>query len=75
MVDGIQGVGVLATPIAELGVDAMIAGGHKAQLSLVGAGFMYTAPDFLEMITPPYAAKFSFTSNDRFKPDLEPALV
>jgi selenocysteine lyase/cysteine desulfurase len=41
IVDGIQGVGVLATPISTLGVDAMIAGGHKAQLSLTGAGLMY----------------------------------
>ena len=48
IVDGIQGVGVLATPISALGVDAMIAGGHKAQLSLTGAGFMYTAPEFAE---------------------------
>lgn len=71
VVDGIQGVGVLATPISELGVDALIAGGHKAQLSLTGAGFMYTAPSLLSMITPPYAAKFSFTSNDRFQPELE----
>jgi cysteine desulfurase / selenocysteine lyase len=71
IVDGIQGIGVLATPIAELGVDAMIAGGHKAELSLTGAGFMYTAPDLTAMITPPYAAKYSFTSNDRFQPELE----
>ena len=71
IVDGIQGIGVLATPISALGVDAMIAGGHKAQLSLTGAGFMYTAPDLTAMITPPYAAKYSFTSNDRFQPELE----
>jgi len=71
VVDGIQAVGVLATPIAGLGVDAMIAGGHKGQLSLVGAGFMYTAPDLLETIAPPYAGKYSFTSNDRFRPELE----
>lgn len=71
IVDGIQGVGVLAAPISSLGVDAMIAGGHKAQLSLTGAGFMYTAPDLTTMITPPYAAKYSFTSNDRFQPELE----
>lgn len=37
VVDGIQDVGVLATPLAQLGVDALIAGGHKAQLSLTGA--------------------------------------
>jgi selenocysteine lyase/cysteine desulfurase len=71
VVDGIQGVGVLATPISALGVDALIAGGHKAQLSLTGAGFMYTTPELRSMITPPYAAKFSFTSNDRFQPQLE----
>lgn len=71
IVDGIQGVGVLATPIATLGVDAMIAGGHKAQLSLTGAGFMYSTPELRSMITPPYAAKYSFTSNDRFQPHLE----
>src|SRR5262245_11580579 len=71
VVDGIQGVGVLATPISALGVDALIAGGHKAQLSLTGAGFMYTTPGLRGMITPPYAAKFSFTSNERFQPRLE----
>jgi len=71
VVDGIQGVGVLATPISALGADALIAGGHKAQLSLTGAGFMYTTPELRSMITPPYAAKFSFTSNDRFRPQLE----
>ena len=71
VVDGIQGVGVLATPISALGVDALVAGGHKAQLSLTGAGFMYTTPELRSMITPPYAAKFSFTSNDRFQPQLE----
>jgi len=71
IVDGIQGVGVLATPISAPGVDAMIAGGHKAQLSLTGAGFMYTTAELRSMITPPYAAKFSFMSNDRFQPHLE----
>ncbi len=71
VVDGIQAVGVLAAPISTLGVDALIAGGHMAQLSLAGAGFMYTAPDLMRMIMPPYAAKFSFASNDRFQPQLE----
>jgi selenocysteine lyase/cysteine desulfurase len=71
IVDGIQAVGMLANPIASLGVDALIAGGHKGQLSPVGAGFMYTEPELRSMITPPYVAKFSFTSNDRFAPELE----
>ena len=71
MVDGIQAVGVLATPIVELGADVFVAGGHKAQFSLAGAGFMYATNEMIEMLTPPYAAKFSFTSNDRMQPSLE----
>lgn len=65
VVDGIQAVGALADPIAELGVDVLVAGGHKAQMSLAGAGIMYVADHVVERITPPYAAKFSFISNDR----------
>ncbi len=67
VVDGIQAVGVLAAPIADLGADVLVAGGHKAQLSLAGAGFMYATPEMIERITPPYAAKYSFTSNDRMQ--------
>ena len=67
VVDGIQAVGILATPIAELGADVVVAGGHKAQFSLAGAGFMYVEPSTIGQIAPPYAAKFSFTSNDRFQ--------
>jgi selenocysteine lyase/cysteine desulfurase len=69
VVDGIQAVGVLATPLEELGADVIVAGGHKAQFSLAGAGFMYLTDEMIHSITPPYAAKFSFTSNDRMQPD------
>jgi cysteine desulfurase/selenocysteine lyase len=48
-----------------LGADVVIAGGHKAQFSLAGAGLMYATPEMIEMLTPPYAAKFSFASLDR----------
>ncbi len=65
VVDGVQGVGVISTPISELGCDALVAGGHKAQFSLAGAGFMYMKPEMTGMVTPPYAAKFSYASNDR----------
>ena len=71
VVDGIQAVGILATPIAELGADVFVAGGHKAQFSLAGAGFMYATNEMIEMLTPPYAAKYSFTSNDRMQPSPE----
>ena len=71
VVDGIQAVGILATPIAELRADVFVAGGHKAQFSLAGAGFMYATNEMIEMLTPPYAAKYSFTSNDRMQPSPE----
>lgn len=67
VVDGIQAVGILATPVADLGADAVVAGGHKAQFSLAGAGFLYVKKEMIPEITPPYAAKFTFTSNDRFQ--------
>lgn len=67
VVDGMQAVGFLATPLPELGADAVVAGGHKALFSLAGAGFMYVSEDFLPEITPVYGAKFSYTSNDRMQ--------
>jgi selenocysteine lyase/cysteine desulfurase len=70
IVDGIQGVGVLATPLADLGADVVIAGGHKALLSHIGAGLMYCREDFISEINPPYAAKFSFVSNDKWQEPL-----
>lgn len=71
VVDGIQAVGILATPISDLGADVLVSGGHKAQFSLAGAGFMYATQEMIEALTPPYAAKFSFTSNDRMQPNPE----
>jgi cysteine desulfurase/selenocysteine lyase len=70
IVDGIQGVGVLATPLADLGADVVIAGGHKGLLSHIGAGLMYCREDFISEIDPPYAAKFSFVSNDKWQKPL-----
>jgi cysteine desulfurase/selenocysteine lyase len=67
VIDAIQAVGILSDPVSSLGADVVIAGGHKAQFSLTGAGFMYVHEDVLAEITPPYAAKYSFTSNDRFQ--------
>ncbi len=74
MVDGIQAVGILSDPVADLGIDVLIAGGHKAQFSLAGAGFMYATAEMIETLTPPYAAKFSFDTLDRTieSPDLAP---
>ncbi|MGE0722844.1 MAG: aminotransferase class V-fold PLP-dependent enzyme [Alphaproteobacteria bacterium] len=71
VVDGIQAVGVLDQRVDALGADVVVAGGHKAQMSLTGAGFMYVSPEMTALLEPPYAGKFSFTSNDRFRPTLE----
>lgn len=74
VVDGIQAIGVLATPLQDLGADIIVSGGHKAQFSLAGAGLMYVRKDVIGEVTPPYAAKYSFVSNDRTQaePQLAP---
>jgi cysteine desulfurase/selenocysteine lyase len=69
-VDGIQAVGTINQRIDSLGADIVVAGGHKTQFSLAGAGLFYVRDEWIERIIPPYAAKFSFTSLDRSVPDL-----
>ena len=71
LVDGIQGVGVLATPLTELGADVVVAGGFKGLLSPTGTGFLYCRERFAPRIDPAYVARFSFASDDKWKPDLE----
>lgn len=71
VVDAIQAIGVLSAPLSSLGADVISTGGHKAQFSLTGAGFMVASDEMIPMLTPPYAAKFSFTSLDRMVRDLE----
>jgi cysteine desulfurase/selenocysteine lyase len=70
VVDAIQAVGVLATPIAELGADVVIAGGHKGLLSHIGAGFMYCREEIIPKLEPPYAARFSFAVDDKWQEPL-----
>lgn len=72
IVDAIQAVGVLDARIDSLGADVVAAGGHKAQFSLTGAGFLYITPEMTELVRPPIAAKYSFQSTDRHAP--QPAL-
>jgi len=71
VVDGIQAVGVIDTPLTELGAHAVVCGGHKTLLSLAGAGFMYCREELIPKIDPPYAAKFSFVTNDRWQRPLQ----
>ena len=70
VVDAIQAVGILSNRIDALGADVVVAGGHKAQFSLAGAGFMYLTPEMVGLLRPPYAAKFSFASLDRRQTEL-----
>jgi selenocysteine lyase/cysteine desulfurase len=69
VVDGIQAVGVLSDRIDSFGADVLVAGGHKAQFSVTGAGIMYMTDEMISRTSPPYAAKFSFTSNDPSQTD------
>ena len=73
LVDAIQAIGVLDRRIDDLGAHVVASGGHKAQMSVAGAGLMYVAPDALERFRPPFAAKYSFATLDRTDPD--PALA
>ena len=69
VVDAIQALGVLDRRLDALGAGVVAAGGHKAQMSVSGAGVMYVAPEVLERIVPSHAAKFSFATMDRTVPD------
>jgi cysteine desulfurase/selenocysteine lyase len=41
VVDGVQGIGVLATRLDELGADVIASGGHKGLLGLTGSGIVW----------------------------------
>jgi len=69
-VDGIQAVGVLATPLPDLGADIVVAGGFKGLLSPTGTGFLYCREGFASRIEPAYVARFSFASDDKWKQPL-----
>ena len=71
VVDGIQGVGVLATPLIQLGADVVVAGGFKGLLSPTGTGFLYCREGFASRIEPAYVARFSFASDDKWRRELE----
>lgn len=66
-VDAIQGLGVIDARLDQLGAGVIAAGGHKGLFGLNGSGLLYVGADVIDRIEPPYAAKYSFTSNDRFQ--------
>lgn len=52
VLDGIQGLGVLPDAFSSLGVDALVADGHKWLLGPEGLGVMVTTPAFRERLKP-----------------------
>ena len=52
VLDAIQGLGVLPDTLADLGVDALVADGHKWLLGPEGAGVLVTTPELRERLTP-----------------------
>ena len=58
LVDGVQSVGILATDVAALGIDAMAVSTQKGLLGLYGMGFLYCRREWAERLTPAYLSRF-----------------
>ena len=52
VIDGIQAIGVLDAPLAEIGADVVACGAHKAMLGLNGTGFLYVRDEMLDRLRP-----------------------
>lgn len=61
--DAIQAVGIMATPLPEIGADIVVCGCHKGLLGLNGTAFMYCREDLIEQLRPPFAGKHSVISD------------
>ncbi len=60
-VDGVQGVGALASRVKEWNADLVSVGGHKWMMAGEGVGFCYISPDKLDVLSPVGAAWLSVT--------------
>lgn len=58
LVDGVQSVGILATDVADLRIDAMAVSTQKGLLGLYGMGFLYCRREWAERLTPAYLSRF-----------------
>lgn len=52
-VDGIQGLGATDLDVQALGIDCLVAGGHKWLMGLEGQGFAYFSPRLLQVLQQP----------------------
>ena len=48
--DGVQGAGILARPLSELGADIVAIGGHKALFGLTGSGIVYCREELIDRV-------------------------
>ena len=48
--DGVQGAGILATPLSDLGADIVAIGGHKALFGLTGSGIVYCREELINSV-------------------------
>jgi selenocysteine lyase/cysteine desulfurase len=73
VLDAIQGLGVLPDALGDLGVDALVADGHKWLLGPEGAGVLVTTPELRERLTPVLAGwrNVRLTPHDLFLDELE----
>ncbi|MGH8634091.1 MAG: aminotransferase class V-fold PLP-dependent enzyme, partial [Burkholderiales bacterium] len=54
VVDGVQGAGILAMPLGELGADIVAIGGHKGLLGLTGSGIVYCRESLVNELKTPF---------------------
>jgi len=54
VVDGVQGAGILATPLSALSADMIAIGGHKALLGLTGTGVLYCRKGLVRDVRTPF---------------------
>lgn len=54
VVDGVQGAGLLAAPLRELGADIVAIGGHKGLLGLTGSGIVYCREALVDEVVAPF---------------------
>ena len=58
LVDAAQSIGILATDVAALKIDAMAVSMQKGLLSLYGAGFLYIRREVAAQLKPTYLSRF-----------------
>jgi len=54
VLDGVQGAGVIATPLSELGADLVAIGGHKNLFGLTGLGLLYCRESLVDELRTPW---------------------